>query len=192
MFIAFEGPDNVGKSTSAKTLAYPGQSFYQATKEMHRVNTEVIHAEKDLVVTYDRIDWLSHMVYRLALPDRDWKDDRPRTVFAMPETHLVFKLHAADLADFTADEVVDTPIKGVNEMYYYQADFLMGLNTLREYSLYKSVTIVEVRNDQATGEYSQRVAGFSAPGVWPSREHLASVNDDTSLLELLRSVEHNS
>ena len=36
MFIAFEGPDNTGKSTSAANLASDGVAVYNATKGLHR------------------------------------------------------------------------------------------------------------------------------------------------------------
>lgn len=188
MFIAFEGPDNVGKSTSAANLAHDGVALYNATKEMHQRQQEEQRIYPEYVpITYDRIDWFSHMVYRLALPDRDWNDDRPRTVFAMPDTHLVVKLHRPDLADFTADEVVNTPIVKVNPMYYYFADFFMNLNHARNFELFRSVSILVVAN---TGEgYSQRMAAFSSRTLDESSARAQLVNSDESLLELLHHVE---
>lgn len=159
MFIAFEGPDNAGKSTSARNLDYLGEPTYNATKRLHEgwQNQDL----GEVVHTYDRIDWFSHMVYRLALPDRDWNDDRPRTVFAMPDTHLVVKLHRPDLADFTADEVVDTPIANVNMLYYYFADFFARLNSQQNYSLFKTVSIIQVVN--TPDEFSQSLVMFDSP-----------------------------
>lgn len=188
MFIAFEGPDNVGKSTSAANLATSGEAIYNITKEQHAALGMEI-SQKGKVVTYDRIDWLSHMVYRLALPDREWNDARPRTVFAMPDTHLVVKIHHPDMADFTADEVVDTPISRVNPMYYYQADFLMHLNAMREFSLFKTVSIIEVFNDQNNGTYHQQLMDFSSPVFTYGTAAQRMVHSDESLLELLRYEE---
>jgi hypothetical protein len=164
MFIAFEGPDNVGKSTAAKELDWVEDPDYNATKEMHAHNALAIQGpaySSDTVHTYDRIDWFSHMVYRLALPDRDWNDDRPRTVFAMPDTHLVVLLHRPDLADFVAEEVVHTPISLVNPMYFYFADFFTGLNEMRNFELFKTVTMLEVSN--TSQGYHRRLASFSSP-----------------------------
>lgn len=184
MFIAFEGPDNVGKSTSAARLDMSGQaSAYNITKALHAEHVK--EAEPDSVVCYDRIDWFTHMVYRLALPDRDWNDDRPRTVFAMPDTHLVVKLHHPQLADFTADEVVDTPIGLVNPTYFYFADFFTGLNEERDFALFKSITLIEVVNTKE--DYSQRVASFSSPvtdWAWVEARYGKSITD-MDLLELL-------
>lgn len=192
MFIAFEGPDNVGKSTNAARLAYDGRAIYNVTKEIHDVHRKAIHPEPDQVVTYDRIDWFSHMVYRLALPDREWNDARVRTVFAMPDTHLVVKIHETDLADFTADEVVDTPIKPVNEMYYHQAVFYMALNERWEYKLFKSISIMLVHHTE--DEYSQRLIAFdSAPFNVGDVEALDTMpSTDDELVEWLRRVEQHS
>lgn len=201
MFIAFEGPDNVGKSTSAQQLDIAGQPDYNMTKAGHAQDVadwEEAGSQPDAVHCYDRIDWFSHMVYRLALPHKDWNDDRPRTVFAMPDTHLVVKLHHPELADFTvpADEEsaatanrtrgVETPVALVNSTYFYFADFFTGLNEERGFALFKTVTLIEVENT-AEG-YQQRVANFSSPvtpWTWvEGRYDKHLTNED--LLELLR------
>lgn len=189
MFIAFEGPDQTGKSTSAANLASSGEAFYNATKPDHEhiVGTQDGNMEPDWVHTYDRIDWFSHMVYRLALPEKEWNDARPRTVFAMPDTHLVVKLHAPDLADFLApEEVVETPIGRVNPMYLYFADFFTGLNEEREYGLFKTISIMEVRNDTAAGTFTQSLASFSSPAIEWQDAMSQGITSDESLLELLR------
>lgn len=190
MFIAFEGPDNVGKSTSAANLSSEGVAVYNVTKDKHAVMGKDI--EPDQVVTYDRIDWFTHMIYRLALPDAEWNDARARTVFAMPDTHLVIKMHRPELADFTADEVVHTPISQVNPMYFYFAEFLSSLNRARHYSLFKSISIIEVTNDELAGVYSQRLvsfdsAAFSFLDILSVLDRL--VDSDESLLEMLRYVD---
>lgn len=187
MFIAFEGPDNTGKSTSAANLSTIGTAHYNATKTMHAELTLDPDMCSEDIITYDRIDWLSHMVYRLALPDRDWNDDRPRTVFAMPDTHLVFKIHHPDHADFTADEVVDTPIKMVNRIYYHQADYLAGLNRMMGYKLFMSVTIIEVINDGVS--YVQRVIDHDSEKFEWATASPGLVHDDETLVEFLRYVE---
>lgn len=200
MFIAFEGPDNTGKSTAARELDCAGQPDYQATKAMHAQNVadrQQGWPESRLMPhTYDRIDWFSHMVYRLALPDRDWNDDRPRTVFAMPDTHLVIRLHRPDMANFTADEVVDTPIARVNPLYYYFADYFMGLNRVRNYELFKSISIIEVVNDEEAGTYSQRLVALDAPGIASSGQAEIALNrlvdSNDSLLALLQHVEQHT
>lgn len=193
MLIAFEGPDNAGKSTSAKNLTSFVDPIYNATKENHRAAVAALGGQEELVQTFDRIDWFSHMIYRLALPDREWNDPRPRTVFAMPDTHLVFKLHRPDLANFTADEVVDTPIAGVNEMYYYFADHFMHLNMQLEFTLFKTVSIIEVANIQTedTGTYNQRLVAFSSPAFEFGSVAERLVDSDDKLLELLRHEEHH-
>lgn len=197
MFIAFEGPDNTGKSTSAANLASDGKPFYNATKEGHAERAAFSDRvqEPDLVMTYDRIDWFSHMVYRLALPDREWNDARARTVFAMPDTHLVVKLHRPDLANFTAEEVVDTPISQVNPLYYYFADFLMDLNRVRNYSLFKSISMVEVVNDPRDGSFSQSLVAFDSAAFSGDRISQLTlsrlVHTDEDLLTHLRSVDQH-
>jgi len=185
-----------GKSTSAKLLDCAHQPDYNATKRMHEANVRDWNGDANvdpMPHTYDRIDWFTHMVYRLALPDRDWNDDRPRTVFAMPDTHLVVKIHKPELAGFTADEIVDTPIARVNPMYYYFADYFMMLNRMRSYELFKTVSIVEVSNYQETGDFSQRLVAFDSPTQgWNSDllplERL--VDGDDSLLAFLQDVNH--
>ena len=189
MFIAFEGPDNTGKSTSAASLTSFDSPIYNATKANHAGAIQAMGGDLGLVQTFDRIDWFSHMVYRLALPDREWNDERPRTVFSMPDTHLVVKMHHPQLAEFTADEVVDTPIGKVNPMYYYFADFFMGLNKERGYDMFKSISIMEVMNNPNGGTFSQRLKAFDSPVLeWSDVAHL-EVDSDESLLKLLRDVD---
>lgn len=185
MFIAFEGPDNVGKSTSARELTFNHEAIYNATKDNYEGAKRELASETTLVQCWDRIDWFSHMVYRLALPDREWNDDRVRTVFAMPDTHLVVKVHKPELANFKADEVVDTPIGRVNPMYIYMAQSFLRLNEQRNFELFKTVSLIEVSNDVLGDRYSQRLVRFSSP-VTP--QHIAvgwGANNDDQLLGLL-------
>ncbi len=189
MFIAFEGPDKAGKSTSAANLATDQVALYNVTKEMHRIHQEAINPEPDLVITYDRIDWLTHMVYRLAMPTRDWNDDRPRTVFAMPDTHLVLKLHHPVMVDLIEDELYAAGrLAPVNELYYQQFTFLADGNKHRGYDWFKSVSMIEVANDPRDGSFSQKLV-FHDNAVYAGTymETLArAVTTDEDLLEFLR------
>ncbi|QCW22314.1 thymidylate kinase [Microbacterium phage Luna18] len=190
MLIAFEGPDEVGKSTSAKALTSFMEPVYNATKENHAKLAMSVRNEAGLVGTFDRIDWFSHMVYRLALPTHEWNDDRPRTVFAMPDTHLVLKMHTPGSIIEAPDEPGYTPgkVAAANEMYYYQVDFLMQLNRLKDYQLFKTVSIVEVRNDQKNNSFTQQLTVFDSPTNGHTRDMLLHrlVDSDESLLEFLR------
>jgi hypothetical protein len=189
MFIAFEGPDNVGKSTAARELDAAAQPDYQITREVHLQNVADQEPGTLMPTCYDRIDWFSHMVYRLALPDRDWNDDRPRTVFAMPETHLVIRLHHPDFADFKADEVVDTPIAKVNPMYYWFGDHFMALNKQLDYSLFRTVSFVEVKHNQETGEFSQTLAMYDSPVIAWDDALSRVIDSNMALLDLLQEDE---
>jgi hypothetical protein len=199
MFIAFEGPDNVGKSTSAQALDCAGQPDYQVTKAMHEKNIAEWNGDASsdpMPHTYDRISWLSHMVYRLALPGREWHDEAVRTVFAMPDTHLVFKLHRPDTADFNETRpdsrtglVIETSIARVNPVYWWAADALMRLNQFQDYDLFKSVSIIEVVN---TSEgYSQQLVSHDNPS-WEGygADILARmVTTDSDLMHFLHDVD---
>lgn len=192
MLIAFEGPDNVGKSTSASALTSFDSHIYNATKANHRRAQVAMGDEADsLVQTFDRVDWFTHMVYRLAFPKRDWNDDRPRTVFAMPDTHFVLKMHhpvLVDLIEDIDDGIEKGKLGAANEMYFYQFDFLMGLNRMKDYELFKTMSIVEVANDPRDGTFSQKLVAFDSPTNGWSRDMLLHrlVDSDQSLLEFLR------
>lgn len=191
MFIAFEGPDNVGKSTSAAKLSSFTTTIYNATKQNHKAAQAVMRATPDLVQTFDRIDWFSHLVYRLAYPLRDWNDDRPRTVFAMPDTHFILKIHHPLMVDAIEDQEdgIDAGTLGAaNEMYLYQFDFLMGLNRKKDYALFKTMGIMEVWNDMRAGTFSQRLVSFESPtNGWSRGMPLTrAVTTDQELLDFLR------
>ena len=164
MFIAFEGPDKTGKSTSADNLAFDGKGIYNVTKEVHEEWRREMNDQPELPITYDRIDWLTHMAYRLALPDHEWNDARVRTVFAMPDTHLVFKLHEKSLAGHISDELyTDGTLSTVNDLYSFLSRMIMDLNEAREWTLFKTVTILEVSNDMSSGTFTSRLLYFSSP-----------------------------
>lgn len=195
MFIAFEGPDNTGKSHSALALDAAGQPDYNATKAMHAANVAERQgqslSEQLMPHTYDRIDWFTHMVYRLAYPLRDWNDDRPRTVFAMPDTHFVLKMHhpvMVDLIEDIEDGIEAGKLAAANEMYFYQFDFLAHLNRHKNYSLFKTMSIIEVANDPRDGSFSQKLVAFDSPTDGFTRDMLLSrlVDSDESLLAFLQ------
>lgn len=195
MLIAFEGPDNTGKSTSAQLLDSGQTPEYSLVKHAYDVFVKREATEKGLVRTFDRIDWLTHMVYRLALPGQDWNDDRPRTVFAMPETHLVFKVHHVNAVPDRDDEEGYSPgmPSSVNDMYRHWAYMLMQLNEVRNYSLFKTVTIMEVSNnfDPEHAGFYQRIVDFSSPVFpWGTQESKL-VHDENSLLDLLLREEQH-
>ncbi|AVJ51035.1 thymidylate kinase [Microbacterium phage Pikmin] len=190
MFIAFEGPDKTGKSTSANSLAASGVAIYNARKDTHELMQKEHEAAPELPITYDRIDWLTHMVYRLAMPTHEWNDARVRTVFAMPDTHLVFKLHDERLVEKIDDELYDTgKLVPVNRGYMRVIDYLTSLNLDSNYSLFKTISIVKVSNDPRGGSFSQRLVSFDSP-VFPFGTVAQKlVDSDEKLLELLRYEE---
>ena len=56
MLIAFEGPDEAGKSTSAKYLSHDHTPIYNATKENHAEVVLELAGESEVVQAFDRID----------------------------------------------------------------------------------------------------------------------------------------
>ena len=193
MLIAFEGPDNVGKSHSANALHHTGTAPYNMTKESY-AEAQALHRDtKGLVTAFDRVDWLTHMAYRLALPEHEWNDPRVRTVFAMPDTHLVFKVHHPLTVPARDDEegYADGVPLNVNDMYLHLAHLFTELNEVRNFSLFKTVTTLEVSNDELTGEFHQRIVRFSSPLYpWGTRQ-IRMVHSDESLLELLMHEDAN-
>lgn len=187
MLIVFEGPDKTGKSTSAANLSYNGQPIYNATKENYAEVRDDLANEPDLVQTFDRIDWLTHMIYRLSMPDHEWNDARVRTVFAMPEAHLVIKVHNPSTAGLIKDELYDQGrLTRVNEAYHNITGVISGLNQMWDFPLFKTVSFIEVNNDPESGEFSQNLKGFMAPGFEFGTAYEKLVNDDETLLEMLR------
>lgn len=194
MLIAFEGPDNVGKSYSAEALsAYP--PIYNATKGNYPAAQILAGSEKGTVLCFDRIDWLTHMVYRLAMPDREWNDARIRTVFAMPDTHLVFKEHhpsSVPAEDREEGYPVGAPT-AVSAVYSQVSRMIMSLNEMQGYNLFKTVTIMEVSNntDPDHGGFYQRIKEFSSPLHTYGTVATKLVHDEVSLLEFLLEEDKN-
>ncbi|WIC89605.1 AAA-ATPase [Microbacterium phage GardenB] len=192
MLIAFEGPDEVGKSTSAANLSYNHKPIYNANVENYAAVKDDLANEQDVVQTFDRIDWFTHLVYRLSLPEFEWNDQRVRTVFAMPDTHLVVKVHRiTPQGNIEANvEAVDEGYEPgnldlVTQTYIHAVDMLASLNWMRNYNLFKTITMMEVYNNPKTGEFTQKVFRMSAPG-WDRLYDIDSVTDDASLLRLLQ------
>ena len=186
MLIAFEGPDKAGKSTSACNLS-SSLPIYNATKENYTETLQEMQGESGVVQCFDRIDWLTHMAYRLALPDHEWNDARVRTVFAMPDTHLVFKLHEKSLSGHISDELyTDGTLATVNDLYLLLSRMIMDLNEAREWALFKTVTILEVSNDLSAGTFTSRLLHFSSPVFKFIDVARQRVHDDETLLELLQ------
>ncbi|AUX83260.1 AAA-ATPase [Microbacterium phage Raccoon] len=192
MLIAFEGPDEVGKSTSATNLSYNHKPVYNATVDNYAAVKADLANEPEVVQTFDRIDWFTHLVYRLSLPEFEWNDQRVRTVFAMPDTHLVVKIHRLDHQgniEANVEAVGEGYQPGnldlVTQTYIHAVDLLARLNFMRDYNLFKTITMLEVYNDPKTGAFEQKVSHMSAPG-WDRLYDLSSVHDDASLLDLLR------
>ena len=186
MLIAFEGPDKTGKSTSANRLDSLAHAQYNLTKAVYNDAVSGDHNLPGTVQAFDRIDWLTHMVYRLAMPGHDWNDDRPRTVFAAPDMHLVFKLHRRELAGQIDDELYQTgALTTVNDMYRDVAEGLMQINEKRDFALFKTITVVEVQNPPGTDTFHQQVVDFSSP-VHPWGTVASKIaNTDEALLRML-------
>lgn len=186
MLIAFEGPDKTGKSTSAAALD-PETHSYNLTKKLYE---DALFSPSSAVHTFDRIDWLTHLVYRLALPKFEWNDERPRTVFTAPDLHLVIKLHSTDTVAHIDDELYKRgTLKTVNEMYGYFANFLMGLNRTRDYALFRTISIMQVTNDR--GEFSQKLVDFDSPTFTFGTVASRLVKTDADLVNLLRYDEQH-
>lgn len=163
MLIAFEGPDNVGKSHSAAAISAVSP-FYNANVDNYTRAKNIVAREKGLAVCFDRIDWLTHMTYRLAMPGHEWNDARVRTVFAMPDTHLVFKLHhnmSVPKSDEEEGYGEGLP-RSVNDMYRHMSRTFTTINEDRDFSLFKTVTTMEVYRS-STGKFHHHVTRFSSP-----------------------------
>lgn len=178
MIVAFEGPDKTGKTTSAKHL---GDYMYNAVKDHYDAEVVTQGHTKGVVAAYDRIDWLTHLVYRLALPEYEWEDKRIRTVFAAPEMHLVFKLHLPGYE--IGDELYNLEqSRRVNSMYHTIAGTLIKANEDTDFSLFKTISIVYVK--PASG-YKIRLSSFSSPVTTLSEEQMDAVTTNDDLLQLL-------
>ena len=182
MIIAFEGPDKTGKSTSVAEIAPQGVSRHSVTKDQYLFDKECSDT-----VAYDRIDWLTHQVYRLALPEYEWDDARIRTVFAMPDTHLVFKLHANNTAYQIWDELYEgADLARVNWCYSRTYRYLRDLNKALHYSLYASITLMYVEQpNESNATYRQWVDSIDSPFTVQAEPHNISNMELYTLLSSL-------
>lgn len=192
MIIAFEGPDNTGKSTSAMNIGHlVGVEAYNMTKENHAEVAALMAREKGLVHAFDRVDWLTHLAYRLALPNKEWNDARVRTVFAAPDTHLVLKLHHPDLVP-TSDEEEgygDGDPARVNTAYMHLASMLIEMNVTG--SLFKSISVFQV-NNLSDGTFLHQMMEFHSPAFPFGSIATPLVRDDASLVDFLQYVDQQS
>lgn len=157
MLIVFEGPDKAGKSTWAQELSSSGETLYNLKKGHYgRLN----HA--DSVVAVDRVAWLTHSVYRLALPEYEWNDREVRTVFAMPDAHLVFMVPDDPLLD-TKDELYTKQQScRVQEAYRDWCWMLFRLNNLQDGALFRTISLLEIRAGGINGRIYTHFAINSA------------------------------
>lgn len=194
MIIAFEGPDNVGKSTVAKTLGHLDAVHYNMTDVSYRDALQDEQQEPDLVTTFDRIDWLTHMVYRLGMPGYEWNDARIRTVFAAPQAHLVVMQHHPDNFLKAEDSVnngevyLKDSIQYVNSMYGSLISSLIDINENTDFSLYKSITTLEVSR---VGGYTFRCMDFSSPVHRLTNKYKDTITTPTHLMGLLYREEQH-
>lgn len=186
MIVVFEGPDKAGKSTSAANVSSSGEAVYNATKENYEEALHYLKIHPGETIGFDRIDWLTHMAYRLALPGYEWNDERVRTVFPMPEAHLVFKLHRTEKAHMIDDELYTLGKVGVvNDFYHSLAGFINHSNRQKDFKLFKTVSIIEVANNTATGgDYKQDLLVFST--IEAARNKNPGPIDDKSLIDMLK------
>lgn len=191
MIIAFEGPDKTGKSTSADFMSSIGESNYNMTDDSYAEAVNVANENPTIVETFDRIDWLTHTVYRLALPGYEWNDKRVRTVFAAPQAHLVIKIHDQDtIQDIPMDELYKREqLAYVNRVYRSAARSLIDLNEMSHFEIFKSITVLTVQNTPAG--YGYRCQEFSSPVRELDSEERALLDNDLKLLEHLRYEEQH-
>lgn len=187
MLIAFEGPDKAGKSTAAEELSYSGLSTYNMTVDSYKRHLDILKDEPTITHCYDRIDWFTHMVYRLALPGYEWNDERPRTVFTAPELNLVFKLHKPGTLAVKDELYEDDQLAKVNEMYYSMLSWLSDLNAELGFSLFKTVSLMEV--DTSNG-YSQQMYFCHSPNKLYLPEEVEHITTNEALHKFLQQENH--
>lgn len=187
MIIAFEGPDKVGKSTVARELSTAGTPIYNMTVHDYHDVVGSLQEKPDQIYCFDRIDWLTHLVYRLSMPSYEWNDDRVRRVFPAPETHLVIMTHKSSRAGKIQDELyAPGDLVVVNYGYQVISEMLLRMNGLdSDVQIFKSITMVEVDVDD---DYDYKVLSSYTRGVVP-RDWKRSVRNPATLLEYLQKVD---
>lgn len=187
MLIVFEGPDKAGKSTWAQQLDSATDPRYNLKKgEYGRIK----HA--GCVVAVDRLAWLTHSAYRLALPEYEWNDRAVRTVFAMPDAHLVIMV-PNDSRLNTRDELYTSQQSArIHEAYREWCWMLFRLNNLQNGGLFRTISLVEVKAGGTSGRVYEHFALNSA-GLSPTEQSCTGFNlgvtSPTTLLEMLKEFE---
>lgn len=170
MLIVFEGPDKAGKSTWAKQLDSNGKPIYNLWKgEYNRLK------HKDRVVTVDRVAWLTHSVYRLALPEYEWNDREVRTVFAMPDAHLVFLVPDDPLLNTKDELYTKQQSYRVQEAYREWCWMLFRLNNLQNGALFRTISLVEIRAGGINGRIYKHFA-INSSGLSDSEKSCTEFN----------------
>lgn len=188
MLIAFEGPDKAGKSTTAKELTYSNLPTYNMTYDNYKRIRKSLQHEDTITHCFDRIDWFTHMVYRLALPGYEWNDERPRTVFAAGDVHLVFKLHKPGTISVKDNLYEENQLAKVNDMYYQWAEYMIDLNEYVDFSLFKTISIMQV--DTSNG-FDQELVHCSSPNKQYTSTALAgNYRSNESLHKFLQLEDH--
>lgn len=144
MIIAFEGPDKMGKSTLAEEVAHGYPVVYGASAQDYH---DVAHLgdDENTTVALDRVDWITHMVYRLALPEYEWNDPHVRTVHRMPQAHLVMMVPAS-LSSIPLDELY-LPEQSQRVVVSYQQTFQYFdsmMNDPKFRGMFKTLTLLQV------------------------------------------------
>ena len=134
MLIVFEGPDKAGKSTWARQLDSFAAPRYNLKKGEYGC---IRHTER--VVTVDRLAWLTHSVYRLALPEYEWNDRAVRTVFAMPDAHLVFMVPVDPHLNTTDELYSKEQSIRIQEAYREWCWMSFRLNSLQNGRLFRTI-----------------------------------------------------
>lgn len=195
MIVAIEGADKTGKSTLAASLAIDGSVRYNCTKEHYDIMKDKM-SNSDEILVYDRVDWLTHMVYRLALPGYEWNDPRVRTVFTMPDAHLIIKIHTNRSASIARDELYNDPmsIHNINEMYKLVIESIERHIETMLVPPVRSLTVIGVDSDPEINRFTQSIVMFysSAERLWLSSATLHDcTNEDIKKLLLAEERKHN-
>lgn len=184
--IIFEGTDKTGKSTSAAKISSSGEALYNMNVHTYEEVKSSLKENEDLVFCFDRLDWFTHMVYRLAMPDYEWNDDRVRRVFTAPDAHLVIKAPKAESLPTLKDELYESgALAAVSLTYAMFAKILIQMNTALGQSLFKSISLIEVDTEN---DYKYKMIEFAS--ITMDLSDAESVVDDESLLQLLQKVDH--
>lgn len=187
MIIIFEGPDKVGKTTMAHQLSTVRTSIYNMTVHDYHDVVGSLQEKPDQIYCFDRIDWLTHLVYRLSMPNYEWNDDRVRRVFPAPKAHLVIMMHKPSRAGKVQDELYNPgDLVVVNYGYQVVSEMLLRMNGLdSDVQLFKSITTVEV---DVEDDHSLHVLSSYTRGVI-LRDWKRSVRNPDTLLEYLQKVD---